>query len=102
MSTAPDAATIAAFDAEARAAGFDEVLDRRWAPGTVLDTHTHDFDVKAFVTEGEMWLTCGGSTRHLRAGDRFELAREAPHGERYGDGGTVVRVARRRAASTAR
>lgn len=97
----PDAATIAAFDAQARAAGFDEMLDRRWPPGAVLGTHTHDFDVMALVTEGEMWLECGGVTRHLHAGERFELAREVPHAERYGAAGAVYRVARRR-ASTAR
>lgn len=99
MSTAPDTATIAAFDVQARAAGFDEVLDRRWAPGTVLDTHTHDFDVMAIVTDGEMWLSCGELTRHLHAGERFDLARDVPHAERYGEAGAVVRVARRRAVA---
>jgi AraC-like ligand binding domain len=89
-------ATIAAFDAEARAAGFVEQLDRRWPPNTVLDTHTHDFAVKALVTEGEMWLSCGGSARHLLPGDRFELALGEPHAERYGADGAVFRVARRR------
>lgn len=92
----PDAAEIDVFEAEARAAGFDEILDRRWPADAVLDTHTHDFDVRAVVTEGEMWLTCGDTTRHLREGDRFELAREVPHAERYGGAGAVYRVARRR------
>lgn len=83
------------FAAGSRAAGFDEVVERRWPPGAVLDMHTHDFDVEAVVTEGEMWLTCEGRTRHLRPGDRFALARSLPHAERYGDQGAAYWVARR-------
>jgi hypothetical protein len=37
----------------------------------------------------------GNATRHLRPGDRFALAREAPHAERHGDSGAVYWVARR-------
>lgn len=87
--------TFAEFEARARADGFDDVLERRWAAGSVVDTHTHPFAVQAIVAEGEMWLTCDGTTRHLRAGDRFELARDVPHAERYGTDGTTLWVARR-------
>jgi quercetin dioxygenase-like cupin family protein len=88
--------TFAEFEAQARADGFDEVIERQWAPGTVLDTHAHDFAVRALVTQGEFWLTCDGQTRHLRAGDRFTLEREVPHAERYGADGATYWVARRR------
>ncbi len=88
--------TFAEFEARARAEGFDEVLERRWDAGTVLDTHTHPFAAQAVVTQGEMWLTCGGTTRHLHPGDRFELARDEPHAERYGIDGATYWVARRR------
>jgi AraC-like ligand binding domain len=87
--------SFAEFEARARAAGFDEVLERRWAPGTVLDTHSHAFAVEAVVTQGQMWLTCAGTTRHLRPGDRFTLERDMPHAERYGDEGATYWVARR-------
>lgn len=88
--------TFAEFEARARAAGFDEVLERRWAPGEVVDTHTHPFAVDAVVTEGEMWLTgADGRTRHLCPGDRFALARDEPHAERYGAAGAAYWVARR-------
>ena len=90
--------TFAAFEAEARAAGFDEVLERHWAPNTVLDTHSHPFAVKAVVMQGEMWLTQDGATRHLRPGDGFTLAHEAPHAERYGTDGATFWAARRHAA----
>jgi quercetin dioxygenase-like cupin family protein len=71
------------------------VLSREWAPGVVLDTHTHPFAVKAVVVAGEMWLTVGDDTRHLQPGDRFELDREVPHAERYGAAGATYWVARR-------
>lgn len=87
--------SFAEFEARARAAGFDEVLERRWPPGAVLDTHTHAFAVDAVVTQGEMWLTCDGATRHLRPGDRFTLDRDVPHAERYGEEGATYWVARR-------
>lgn len=87
--------SFAAFQAEHLAQGFDEVLERQWKPGTVIDTHTHAFAVKALVVQGDMWLTVGADTQHLRAGDPFELAREVPHAERYGPGGATYWVARR-------
>lgn len=92
------AATLPRFDdfaAAARAQGFDEVLERRWDPGTVLDTHTHPFAVQALVVDGEMWLTVDGQTQHLRTGDPFVLDREVPHAERYGAQGATYWVARR-------
>ena len=87
--------TFDGFSAEALAAGFQEVLERRWDADKVLDTHTHPFDARARVVQGEMWLTVGASTRHLCAGDSFEVARDVPHAERYGADGATYWVARR-------
>jgi quercetin dioxygenase-like cupin family protein len=88
-----------AFSAWASAQGFDEVLTREWAPGLVIDTHTHPFEVRAQVARGELWLTEGGTTRHLLAGEEFALAREVPHAERYGPDGATFWVARKHAAA---
>lgn len=90
-----DLPSFESFAAEARARGFDEVLAREWPPGEVVGTHGHPFAVQALVVQGEMWLTVGNETRHLRPGDRFSLERDAPHAERYGDAGAVYWVARR-------
>ncbi len=90
--TAP---TFQAFEAAARARGFDEVLEREWKPATVIDTHTHAFAVDALVVRGEMWLTVGADTRHLRPGDTFTLDADVPHAERYGPEGAAYWVARR-------
>jgi len=88
---------FSAFRAEALAAGFDEVLERQWAPDTVLDTHTHPFAVDAVVMQGELWLSCGGATQHLTPGSRFTLDANAPHAERYGPQGATFWAARRHA-----
>lgn len=86
---------LASFEIEARQRGFDEVLERRWAPDTQVDTHTHAFGVWAQVSRGEMWLTVEGQTRHLRPGEQFTLEPEVPHAERYGSEGAVYWAARR-------
>lgn len=89
------------FRRQARAEGFDEVLERVWPPATVLDDHRHPFGVRAIVVAGEMWLTVGGNERHLRPGDTFTLDRDVPHAERYGAQGATYWVARRNQASRA-
>lgn len=83
------------FEAKARALGFDEAVIREWAPLTVLEEHTHPFDANAVVTQGEMWLSCAGDTRHLGVGDTFLIPTGTPHAERYGPQGATYWVARR-------
>ena len=89
------------FKSNALADGFDEALVREWAPDTVVESHSHPFDADAVVTQGEMWLTCAGSTRHLKPGDTFSLASGVPHSERYGAQGATYWVARRTASPNA-
>ena len=88
-------ATFAEFEAASRAQGFDEVVERVWAPDTVLDTHRHDFEVSAQVVRGRMWLTVGDRTRELGPGDSFALHAAVPHAERYGAEGAAYWAARR-------
>lgn len=87
--------TFEEFKATQMTAGFDEVIERTWQPNTVLDTHTHPFAVEALVLQGEMWLTVNGKTQHLLSQDRFTLARDVPHEERYGPQGATYWVARK-------
>jgi len=89
--------SFAEFEASARARGFDEIVERRWAPSLVLETHAHPFAVEALVIDGEMWLICADDERHLRAGDSFSVPHSVPHSERYGAAGATVWVARRHA-----
>jgi len=95
------AVTFPEFKAAALARGYDEVIERSWQPLVELDTHTHPFSVEALVVRGEMWLTVDTQTRHLRPGDRFDLAHDVPHAERYGSEGATYWVARRNAAAAA-
>ena len=90
--------TLEAFKRDAQAQGFDEIVERKWAPSTVVENHTHPFSVRALVTEGEMWLVVGSDERHLVPGDEFSLERETPHAERYGPQGATYWAARRRGA----
>lgn len=87
--------TFEAFEAEARGQGFDEVVERAWAPFKVLESHTHPFALRALVVQGEMWLTVGNDVQHLRPGDAFALDRDVRHSERYGAEGAKYWVARR-------
>jgi quercetin dioxygenase-like cupin family protein len=83
------------YAAELRSQGYEEVVVREWSPSEIVETHRHAFDAKALVVSGEMWLTQRGATRHLVAGDVFELDAEEPHAERYGESGATYWVGRR-------
>jgi quercetin dioxygenase-like cupin family protein len=91
MTTTP---TLESFTAQSLDEGFDEIIVREWAADLKLDTHTHPFDVSAYVARGEYWLTLGDEVKHLQAGDFFRLARNVPHAELYGAQGATVWVAR--------
>jgi quercetin dioxygenase-like cupin family protein len=88
--------TFEAFEAEARAQGFDEIVERKWDPDTVVQPHTHPFSVRALIVQGEMWLSIGNDVRRLGPGDEFTLDREVAHAERYGAEGATYWAARRR------
>ena len=90
-----------AFEAAALARGFDEVLERKWAPHAVAGAHAHPFDADALVVQGEMWLTVDGVAQHLRPGDTFNLNANIVHSERYGSEGATFWVARRNVAQIA-
>jgi quercetin dioxygenase-like cupin family protein len=83
------------FRAARLAEGFDEVAERVWPANRVEPSHSHPFEVHAFVVAGEMWLTTGDRTQHLVAGDEFRLARDEVHAERYGCDGATYLAARK-------
>ena len=85
------------FEADALRSGYDTVMVRDWAPGTVVADHAHPFAAHALLVQGEMWLMVGEQTQHLRPGDSFDLAPHVMHSERYGPDGATYWVARRNA-----
>jgi hypothetical protein len=82
------------FETTERARGCTEVLARSYEPNLQIAEHTHPFDARALVVQGELWLTVAGTTQHLRPGDRFEVLRGTPHTEQYGPQGATYWVAR--------
>ena len=71
------------------AIGGEQVLVCRvtYARGTTVERHHHDATEQIVVlTEGEMTLTIGDSTRHLVAGDVAVMNRRVPH-ELYSETG---------------
>ena len=86
------------FQTQASDQGYTECLHKVWDADLALDTHTHPFAVWARVDAGEMWLSHGGHTHHLQAGDVFSLDADVPHQERYGDSAVTVWIARRHPA----
>ena len=90
----PIPVTFEQFRDDALSHGFEDVLVREWGPDTENAMHEHPFDTRVLVVRGEFWLTVAGHTRHLRAGDTFELARHIPHSERFGPEGATFWAAR--------
>jgi quercetin dioxygenase-like cupin family protein len=91
-----DAAT---FETAARADGYAEVARREWEPNRVVPDHTHPFDARVLVLDGEVTLTMEGRSRTCRAGEVFEVAAGVVHSERYGPDGARFLSGRRRVAA---
>ena len=73
----------ATFEASLRQDGFDEILTRTWEPGRIVPEHSHPFDARALVVEGEVTLSWNGQTRIFRTGDVFVMNAGVPHTETY-------------------
>ena len=86
--------TLEEFTEKTKALGYDEVTIRKWDPNQISHTHTHEFAVLAVVAQGEMWLTRGDETEHLKLGDTFTMDSDTPHSEKYGPEGTIYWAAR--------
>ncbi len=72
-----------------------EVIDREMPAARFVDTHSHPFDVRAVVTEGEIELRCRGETKTYRVGDEFTMAAGVDHAETYGPQGVKYVLGRR-------
>ena len=87
--------TFDQFKQAALAEGFDEVLERDWAAGQHVASHSHSFSVKALVVRGDLVLTVGEAVTRLQAGDPFTLERDTLHVEQYGADDATFWVARK-------
>lgn len=75
--------------------GFPEpVLVVREQSGS-LDKHSHPFEVKALVIQGQIDIVIDGAQRTYRAGDVFHLLHSQEHAERYGAEGVRYLASRK-------
>ncbi|WP_372618204.1 cupin domain-containing protein [Falsiroseomonas sp.] len=85
----------ATWEAALVADGYQETLTRRMEAGQVVPEHTHPFDARLLILEGEFILTCQGETRRYGPGEAFELAAGIPHAEAFGSEEATYLVGRR-------
>lgn len=83
------------FEAGLKADGYAGPLDRRMEPGQVAPEHTHPFEARLLILEGEFILTCQGEARRYGPGECFELGANIPHAEAVGPAGATYLVGRR-------
>ncbi|MEI7444270.1 MAG: cupin domain-containing protein [Burkholderiales bacterium] len=93
----PTEAERAAFEAQLRADGYDEILTKTLEPNVEIPLHTHPYDVRALVLDGEATIDCGQGPRTYRPGDVLVVERDLPHSEVYGPAGYTFLLGRRHA-----
>jgi quercetin dioxygenase-like cupin family protein len=85
----------AQFEASLAADGYDPALTRRMEAGGDASLHTHPFDARLLVLEGEFLLDQDGTTHRYGPGEAFEVPAGVPHAERFGPAGATYLVGRR-------
>jgi quercetin dioxygenase-like cupin family protein len=65
------------------------------APDGRLDEHTHPFEAKALILDGEIRILTAAADRVYRPGDVFHLPTGEPHSESYGPQGVRYLSGRR-------
>ena len=83
------------FEAMLAEEQFGEVATVQREANKSLDTHTHPFEAKALILEGELSIGTDSGERVYRAGDIFHVVANTPHTERYGPAGVKYVVGRK-------
>jgi quercetin dioxygenase-like cupin family protein len=74
----------ASFEVTLRAEGFTEFFDRRREASETSPEHSHEFDARLLVLDGEMTIACNGTPQTFRAGDVCSVPAGTPHTEKFG------------------
>lgn len=75
--------------------GFGEIVTVEREANGSLDVHTHPFEAKALILEGDICIRSEGSEHRFLAGEIFHLAPNTPHSETYGPQGVIYLVGRK-------
>lgn len=68
-------------------------------PGSGLDEHTHDWDVRAMILDGSFFVATETGRTDCGPGDIFTLSAGMPHTEGAGPAGATLLIGRRYAAT---
>jgi quercetin dioxygenase-like cupin family protein len=74
--------------------GFPEPVTVTREAGA-MDIHTHTFEARALILQGELVISKDGAERVYHTGDVFHLLANVPHSERYGPEGVQYLVSRK-------
>lgn len=76
---------IEAFKAGLARDGYRDVEEKTIKAGLAVGRHSHPYDVRALVLDGQATIDCDGEgPRTYRPGDVLVVARDVPHTEDYG------------------
>ncbi len=82
------------FRALLAADGIATVVLVERQPGA-LDTHTHPFEARALILEGEITVVSASGEQRCGPGDTFQLMADEPHTESYGPQGVKYLAGRK-------
>jgi uncharacterized cupin superfamily protein len=88
----------AAFTAALMKDGYHDVSTKSQPASMENGVHSHPFDVRALMLEGELTLHFNGKTEIYRAGDVFAMQAGCEHTEKFGPQGATYLVGRRQGA----
>ena len=86
------------FEAAIRAEGFEDIIEKTGEPNFQAKPHTHPFDVRILVLEGQLTVTMGDEPHVCGPGDTFKMQSECEHFESHGPAGSRYILGRRMAA----
>ena len=84
-----------AFTALLAQEGFENPVTVEREANGFLDTHSHPFEAKALILEGEIRIQYGQQDKLCRVGEIFHLDADVPHKEQYGPTGVKYLVGRK-------
>lgn len=85
----------AEFEAALRSQGFNEIIEKTAQPNFEAKPHTHPFDVRILVLEGQMTVVKQGVPHVSNPGEVFEMDAHCEHYEKFGPAGSTYVLGRR-------